>query len=214
MKKLHILYILIFVIHNLLYSQPISEKGIKFGLNLSNFNKPILTKTENKLGIIIGGFICLKISETVFIQPEIIYTSKGAIEKKLEVGFDLGQTVYADNRMTYNYLELPIILKLQLFKISETKFNILFGSNISYLLNTNWEIESNNKKFNDKFDVNDTTKKYDVGLIIGSDFSFNILNYNLLFEMRYTRGLLKFIDTQNPPDVKHEVFTFLLGLKL
>jgi hypothetical protein len=102
--------------------------GVKGGLNLSNFRVDEVADNNMKVGLNLGLFAKLPVSESFSIQPEILYSSKGS---KLKYdNFIQGEGEY---RFNLNYIEVPV---LGVFHIGEY-FNIHAGPYVAYLTSSN-----------------------------------------------------------------------------
>ena len=108
MKKNKIIYILGFLllaaIPSFSQEQNVTRVGFKGGLNFSNFRVDGIQDNNIKAGLNLGLFFKLPVSETVALQPELLYSSKGS---KLE--YDNPIQGDGEYRFNMNYLELPVM---------------------------------------------------------------------------------------------------------
>jgi len=154
----------------------VTRFGVKGGANFSNFRVDDLEDNNVKVGLNLGLFMKLPVSEAVAIQPELLYSSKGA--KLTYDNFVQGEGEY---RFNFNYLELPV---MGVFHIGDV-FNIQVGPYISYLTSANI------KNMDDDLDIQDIAdldegdfNRIDYGLAAGIGFDFN----GFIVGARYTHG--------------------------
>jgi hypothetical protein len=103
--------------------------GIKGGVNLTNLYVDDDVSDENmKVGFNAGFFAKLPVTRGFSIQPELLYSSKGA--KETYDNFILGEGEY---RFNLNYIELPVLAVFNLAK----NFNLHVGPYVSYLAGVN-----------------------------------------------------------------------------
>jgi len=102
--------------------------GIKGGLNLSNLYVDNASDEHVKVAGNIGLFAKLPIARGVSIQPELLYTSKGAKTTYNNVVQGSGEY-----RFNLNYVELPVLLVFNVVK----NFNIHAGGYAAYLTSAN-----------------------------------------------------------------------------
>ena len=185
MKKSRIIIASVFLLcmSQLSFSQSSSEEsklkiGIKGGANFSNLFTDNVDDNNVLTGFNAGLFAKLPITEGFAIQPELLYTTKGA-KLKYDNAFVNGTSTFR-----LNYIELPIFFVLNLTK----NFNIHAGAYAAYLVDgkatndskgTLFDIESNLK--------NEDYNKFDTGLSAGLGFDANKFG----FGARYNYGLQK-----------------------
>jgi hypothetical protein len=151
--------------------------GIKGGLNLTNLYVDNVSDEHMKAGFNAGLFAKLPVTQGFSIQPELLYSLKGA--KDRYDNFIQGSGEY---RFNLGYIELPVLTVVNLAK----NFNIHAGGYAAYLVSANvkdvhddgtiagaTELDANN--FN----------RWDFGLAGG--IGFDIENFTL--GARYNYGL-------------------------
>lgn len=155
-----------------------SAFGIKGGLSVSNLMAEN-TEDESLLpGYHAGVFVKAALTNHIAFQPEILFSTKGA---KLKYDNDvLGGTA----TFTLSYVELPILLKLNLTQ----NINVHAGPYVASLVKVN----INNDSSSDFFDFEDELDKddfetLDYGLVAGVGLDFEKIGLGL----RYDYGLMK-----------------------
>jgi len=174
----------------------ISGKGIKVGLNMANVtgDDADIAGMDKKslLGFAVGGFLTYNLMEIVAIQPEVLYTMKGA---KYE---DAGGT----ENFKLAYIEIPVLAKLMLATQSNIKPNFFAGPALGILLSA---------KAGDT-DVKDQTKSTDFGFILGAGLNFNMASGGAItLDARYNMGLTNINDSSDDAKSKNSVLSFLVG---
>jgi hypothetical protein len=154
--------------------QNVTRVGVKGGVNFSNFRVDDVGDNNIKAGLNLGLFAKMPVSESVAIQPELLYSSKGS---KIEYdNFIQGDGEY---RFNFNYLELPI---LGVFSLGD-HFNLQAGPYVAYLTSVNIKDMKEGGTIQGVKDLREKDfNRFDYGLAagIGADFSgFNAgIRYN------------------------------------
>lgn len=150
--------------------------GIKGGLNLTNMYVKDVSDENMKVGFNAGFFAKLPVTKGFSIQPELLYTSKGA--KETYNNFIEGKGEY---RFNLNYIELPV---LAVFNVAKN-FNIQAGPYVSYLAGANIKDLKDDGTINNITDLDaDNFNRFDWGVAggIGIDVS------NFTIGARYNYG--------------------------
>ena len=168
-----------------------SAAGIKFGLkggaNIANVNgnwNDALGDWKSTVGFCGGIFLELNFGRILTIQPEVLYTMKGA---------DTGE-----GKLKFDYLEIPVLLKLRIPTGSIHPFVFAgpaFGFNLKALIN-GVEISE--------------MPPAEYGAVIGGGLQ---LGRSIHLDVRYTMGLAKLeIPDIDTIDLKNGVLSATLGL--
>jgi hypothetical protein len=160
-----------------------NRTGIKGGLNVSNLYIDDVSDESLRPGFHIGVFTQLPISETFVIQPEVLYSTKGAratydtdvIDLEGEYSFNL------------NYVDVPV---LATFKLGESA-NIQVGPYVSYL--TNAGVSTDGDIVEGASDLGrDHFSTIDYGLSAGFELNFSAVTVGT----RYNYGLNQVADSE------------------
>ncbi len=150
--------------------------GVKGGLNLTNLYVDNVKDENVKVGGHFGFYAKLPISTGVSIQPELLYTNKGA--KETYSNFAQGSGEY---RFNLNYVELPVSLVFNIVK----NFNIHAGGYAAYLTSANVK-NVQNGDIQGVTDLNaDNFNRFDYGLVGG--LGVDVENFTI--GARYNYGL-------------------------
>ncbi len=183
---------------------PLFAEGITLGGKIGGNFTNIVTEdagadTNTKLGIIGGAFMCYNFTEIFAIQPELLFSMKGA-------------EVAPDSATKYNYLEIPLLLKVSLPTEGKIKPSIFAGPSFGLLLSAKDEFDE---------DVKECAKSYDIGIVAGIGIGYELDMGTFFIEGRYEVGLtsisdlsdeqLKLLKLTEQPDVKNSALSAMVG---
>lgn len=150
--------------------------GFKGGLNLSNLYTEDVDDENGLIGFNAGLFLELPISSSLSLQPELLYSVKGA-ELTYDNAFASGT-----GKFRLNYIEAPVLLRANL----TNNFNIHFGPYFAYLVDAKISNETDGGGFNFEEEIdNDDLNKFDYGLAVGLGIEFDSFGIGA----RYNYGL-------------------------
>ena len=181
--------------------------GIKGGLNLSGISGAddqlknqgnSETADVNKPGFHGGLVFKFGITEKFAIQPEVLFSQKGGKTTFKNTYVSNTGTVTAEghNITSYNYLEVPILLKLTLGD-GDFKYFINAGPSLGYLVGgqTKYKVtgvEETSKDINLEEETIGTYKvrnnRFDVGVAAGLGVSLDAGPGSVFLEARYVAG--------------------------
>ena len=175
--------------------------GFKGGLNFSNMYTDNVDDNNMLTGFNAGLYAKFPITNSVSIQPEISYTTKGA-ELTYNNAFANGTAQFK-----INYIEVPVLL---VFNLTDA-LNIHAGPYAAYMVSGKTTNDSNLFTSETRLDTNDF-KRFDAGLSGGVGVDLEIVN----FGVRYNYGLTKVFKEGSfaDPDAKNSVFNVYVGLRL
>lgn len=175
MKKLF-LSVLFFSVFALSGAQESNSFGIKAGANFTNLYTKDVDDQNILFGLNAGLVAVLPFSEFLAVQPEILFSGKGA-ELKYNNAFVEGKA-----KFRLNYIEVPVLLRVNL----TNNFSIQVGPYIAYLIDANIKNETNNELFDSEVNLDtDDFTKFDFGLSGGAEFEFSPVSIGV----RYNYGL-------------------------
>jgi hypothetical protein len=141
--------------------------GIKSGVNIAT-TKNLITFSSNRIGWYGGGFAALYFAKKYFIQPELLYSSKGN-GSHYQVG-DLKLIT------KFNYLNIPLLFG---YKI-DRRTSLVLGPEFGCLISSQLRLGDQNSDASNTY-----PKKFDLGLDIGLSYKFI---KNAQAEIRYNYG--------------------------
>jgi hypothetical protein len=191
----------VFAINGIQAQDRVASYGFKGGLNFSNLYTKNVDDNNVLTGFNAGLYAKFPITNSVAIQPEISYTTKGA-----ELIYN---NVFAQGtaKFNINYIEVPILLVMNVTE----NFNIHVGPYAAYMVSGKTSNDSNFGESQRELDTNDFNK-FDAGLAGGLGIDLDALN----FGVRYNYGLTK-IGKDNAffsSDAKNSVLSVYIGLRL
>ena len=187
-KTLFSTLIIVLVGFGTAYSQAGLRLGLKGGLNFANLDVDNLS-TSNRTGYHVGAFATVKLTK-IAIQPEIIFSSQGS---NVDLGSGFGEV-----KQQFNYVNIPILLKLYL----AAGLNLQLGPQFGFL--TSAEFDEN--------DIKDELKNSDISLALGAGWDLPIAG--LVVDARYNLGLNDVSDSAVFGDTKNRVFQLSLGIRI
>ncbi len=186
MKKI----ILVFSIICISFFAPAQVRfGVKAGYNLSTltYSGTIMLEGEkSKSGFNAGITASIPFSKSFSLVPELIYSSQGA-------SF---QNVYATGNLTYDYINIPVLLryKLAIGLFFET------GLQVGILLRANEKSNGNTT------DIMYKTYSPDYAWPMG--LGYEMPNKHFGIDLRYNLGLINILRSTSDVNVKNSVFQF------
>ncbi len=174
--------------------------GIKAGGNMAkptgaDADDPLAT-LKSRMGFTGGIFLAFNFGSVLTIQPEILYTMKGASYVALDDSYT--DKLYAD------YIEIPLLLKLRIPSPVIQPF-IFAGPAVGFKLSEKHERDG--VPFGDVL-----FKNNDYGAIFGAGVN---LGRSFMIDVRYSLGLQKVINTvegEVQPDFKNGVWAATIGI--
>jgi hypothetical protein len=163
--------------------------GLRAGLNFANFNDLDGEKPDSRTGLMVGGYLNFKVPMSpISIQPEVLYSQKGAEEA--------GTTIELD------YLEIPVLAKFS-FAPGPATPHVYFGPYVGFVLKS--EVSSGGASA----DIDNT--QTDFGGIVGAGLDLNLGVTELNAGVRYGFGLT---DAFDGGQGKNGVFSIVAGVAL
>lgn len=169
-----------------------------FGEEAKQMEQDLGAELKSKWGLCAGGFIQFNISKVLAIQPEFLYTMKGArMEEEV-----LGETV----KVAFNlsYLEFPVLVKLMIPTPGGVKPSLFVGPAIAFKLSAKMKMEALGQT--DEEDLSDDMENTEFGLIIGGGLDFG----KLTFDVRYNLGLTS-LSIYEDEEIKNGVISLKVG---
>lgn len=164
--------------------------GIKGGINFATFND--VDDVEYRPGLVAGAFLDLPIENSpISIQPEVLFAQYGSNIEDSDAYFEA------------DYVQFPVLFKVDFVSESATTPNIYFGPYLSF--NTGSEVKNDNIAIN----LEDETEPTDFGAVVGLGFDTE----HAQFGVRYTAGVTKVEDASFESDAKNGAFSVTLGIK-
>ena len=194
MKRLIIALALVALMSSTVFAEGLSL-GFKGGLNLANWTGDDID--ENKIKLCFGGgvFMNYPLTESISLQPELLFMMKGtkADDDDIDAGY----------RMTY--IDIPILAKFAV--PTEGAFTPCFFAGPFIALNLSAEMYMEDEDM----DIKDDIKSTDFGLMFGGGFDYAMGEGYLTFDARYALGLTDFVDVEEDVNIKNTGIMFMVG---
>lgn len=183
-----------------------SEAGIQFGIrgggNASKLTGADIQNLEGtikyKVGLVGGIFFAINIGKIITIEPEFLYTMKGA-QEQVTAG-DYTEKLYGD------YLEIPVLLKLRI-PTPGIQPAIFAGPSVGFKLKEKLQRNGQDVPLQEKILENN-----DYGAIFGAGLDFG---RHFMIDVRYSLGLKKVLSAAQGTtalDVKNGVWSATVGI--
>jgi hypothetical protein len=177
--------------------EPRVEFGIRAGLNLASVNGDDVSfdnvSPENRVAFSGGLFAGIRVTPNFLIQPEVLYTQKGA---RYEAAGE-------EAEIKLDYVEVPVLLKGR-FGSGGVKPSVFVGPAVAFKVSGKTEFQGEEE------DVEDV-KSADFGIVFGAGLDLAVGSGAFTIDARYTLGLTTIADSPDPDDVKNGVWTFSVG---
>ena len=184
---LTVAFVLIFAMSASAFEPGLAGYGLKFGMNMANFSGKDAKAEEGeskkmKLGFAAGGFVTYSITEMFAVQPEVLYTMKGA-KYEWEGGSWTAK---------YDYLEIPVLAKVSIPTQGNIGPHLFIGPALGILLSAKdkTEIEGEDPfELAGEEDAKDWTKSTDFGLVFGAGVDIGMPHSAITIDGRWELGL-------------------------
>jgi hypothetical protein len=170
--------------------------GVKAGLNLANVTGDDVDDSDMRMSLHLGGYLNYAFSESLSIQPELLYSSMGAKSSYDDFGVDIEETT------KLNYISVPVMVVYSFGNI-----NVQAGPQIGFLASAKSKVEVDGDS--EEEDIKDFFKGTDFGFNLGLGANFGKLNASA----RYCLGLSNIVDADEA-DVKNAVIQISVGYRL
>lgn len=171
--------------------------GIKAGMNIANMNVEGL---QSRIGFCGGGFASIEVGDIIVIQPEALYTQKGAKWER----------VYEPPGITtlkLDYVDIPLLFRFMLPVKGAVKPNLFVGYYFAINVNATYRIDVNGAS--EERDFGEYYKDTDFGMVLGGGVDFLLKKGKIVLDGRYALGLIT--TSELGLDEKNRVISFMLG---
>ncbi len=169
-----------------------TQFGLRAGLNTVNFVNSEIFDFDARLRFVGGAFARLPVSAAFAVQPEVLYSQKGA-----RISGAGGQP---DIDYSIDYLEVPVLARVALPLSRLLDVGVVLGPAVGIPLRDDIEIENVEV-------MESLNTRTDVGLKLGADVGAG----PFAVDLRYTFGLINPLAEPDPPamqgfDVRNGAF--------
>jgi len=179
--------------------------GPKVGLNYSNLTGDVSDEAGYKLGFAGGAFFAYTFSDWFTLQPEVLYSQKGAKATEERLGEERTETISLD------YVEIPVLAVLTIPTQSRLTPKVFVGPAFGFLLSAEDKREVDGEERGSE-DIKDALKDYDIGVVLGAGLDVKVGPGAITADVRYNFGVTNIVDDEDDNDtVRNGVFSFMVG---
>jgi hypothetical protein len=200
---------------------PKTYLGVKAGIDMANLTGSDVDNTDMKIGFTGGAMGHVHFNEMFSVQIEALYAMKGAKADVME-DIDVGGTIYSfdgEEKLKLNYLEIPVLLRLDVPNKAKVDPFFYAGPAISFLLSAKDQLTGTATPagggsavdIDEEVDIKDMVKSTDFGIIFGAGLGYEVGTGHLVLDARYNLGMSKIDDTEDEANVKNGVISIMVG---
>lgn len=177
---------------------PPRRVGITLGINSSTLGGSDAQDAKRRTGIMAGVLLVAPVTPVFAIQPELLYTMKGA---KFNDGGATGT-------LKMNYIEIPVLARFDVPSSGGVKPFFYVGPSISFKLSCDvtaeFQGQSESASCDDQTVGETNVKSVDYGAVVGAGLAFDVSGKAFTLGARYDHSLAKVSDNS---DIKHRVIS-------
>lgn len=188
--------------------------GLRGGLNMTDFGGKRIVDSDFRTGLTLGVFASVPLGAGLSVQPEVVYSQRGARSAAYDYhdipadGDAPPIGVYLGEKSRHDYLEVPVLLKLDPSPAGDLVRPVFFaGPSLGFLLGAREVHDTDYEEY-----LNST----DFGVVFGAGVEFGRLS----FDARYDLGLTAIARDYDGSfghvagDIENRAFTVTAGLRL
>ena len=182
---------------------PPARIGVTLGVNSSTLSGDNDGETSRRTGVIGGAFAVIPTTPVFSVQPELLFTMKGA--KTSEQGIT--------GTLKLNYLEIPVLGRFDISAGSGVKPFVYAGPAISFNLSCTAQVSGSGINISgdcEDEDTGESVKKVDYSGVIGGGLKFDVSGRAFAIGARYTHGFASIGDNG---DAKNRTLSLLASLE-
>jgi hypothetical protein len=181
-------------------AQEISS-GVKAGVNFATLKFDGLSfdaNFDNRTGLVAGAFLVVPVSPQFAIQPEALFSMKGATMRDGEL----------ESTINLSFLDLPVLARFSSPSTTGTSLHVFAGPSFNFRLSAKTRTEFNGES--SEADFSDEVERFELALVLGGGVEFG----RLLIDGRYAWGLSNLNkDRQDDVEIKGRVFSVMAGVR-
>lgn len=179
----------------------IAGQGLKFGLSIADMKgagvEPGLIP---QAGIAAGAFLTLPLTGAFSVQPEILFTQKGA-------EFESGANPYEYH---YSYIEVPVLCRLTIAgQGAAFRPNVYAGPFVAFKVGAKLETYLDPGQEESREENLPSARWIDAGYVVGVGADMILGPGRILLDIRYGRSLLSAVTTG--AEVMHSLIYIFVG---
>ena len=172
--------------------------GVTGGVNIAKVAGDDVDGWDSRTAPFFGGFLEFPITPLMSIQPELLYTMKGATSTD-EEGCDVTAKL--------DYIEIPVLLRVNIPMEGSIKPFVVAGPGLGFNSTAKFECDGEEEDIED-------IKSMDFGLIFGGGVGIPVGegSYMISLFARYELGLTTIDDSEYDEDVKNRAISIGAGV--
>ena len=190
--------------------------GLVGGVNLGQFigdNSDALEfygggEKKFRFGVAIGVFAHLGIGNNFAIEPQVLYSQKGAKYGDLAPSWD-DQLV-----LKLDYVEAPLFFRVYVYSSQSIKVNIFGGGYFGYLVRSKYKYSE--VGYEEEGDLEDILvvpmEEIDYGPVFGAGMAFPAQAVIYRLDVKYSLGLAKLFYIPPDDDIRNGVISILFSI--
>jgi hypothetical protein len=177
--------------------------GVKGGLNLAtvSFDPELPLDYGLRLGIVAGAFVSLPLGSRLAVQPEALFSQKGAAVDDNGV----------DATLRLDYVEIPVLLKYSLSAARTpggTSVFVFGGPAVAFKIRAEASATFGEETIDD--DIDEDIEDMDLGIAFGAGVAFG----RVMIDGRYTLGLSNIsTDEEEGGKARNRTLSVLAGFR-
>ncbi|MEM1041030.1 MAG: outer membrane beta-barrel protein [Bacteroidota bacterium] len=183
--------------------------GIRLGISTATLTGDFasVNGAERRTGFAAGIYGAVPLRYGIIVQPEILYMQKGFRPT------DPMQVGSAEPVVELTYIEMPLLFKYPLY-VGALRIDPYVGPFAGFELAERVRIDEVGEGASER--ASDLVSP-DLGFVVGSDFNFTLETLDLVFGVRFSRGLRNILEPDaalrgNSTDVFTRTTSLLVGL--
>ena len=208
----NVLLFCVFLLVPSVFAQPSYDMvfGLKFGMNFATFGGNDGNSFRYATGMNIGGMIRKPVTDIMFLQADLILSEKGALDNQDVYREQGDDTVNVEIVWSLNYFEIPVIVGFDFLNNTNSSVHpILYGGAFAGV-KTSSKLRGDYEDITTELEYQDA-KSLDYGYVIGGSIDFEINDSRLTLDVRFTKSLITFDESEQNWDFKNKVITASIG---
>lgn len=194
-------WIIMPVVIGLMVANVDAQTGVTGGVNISNLNGIGSATTRN--GVIAGVFTEYGIVPGLALQPEVLFSVKGASSSNQSVAGPVPAVGNPVPRydLTLDYVEVPVLLKLMVLDIPILPANVDVYAGPDFAFNVASNEKTSYAGVTTTTDETKNIRPFDFNIAVGGGPNLDLGSMTVGAEVRYTFGTSPVLKNQNVTNV-------------
>ncbi len=175
--------------------------GVRGGVNLADVALDAdgaAPSFDSRIGLVAGAFVTLPITSWIELQPEVLYSGKGARLEQEGI----------ESKLVLDYLEVPVLARVSGNAFGTTRYYVVAGPTAGFRMRAKTRTEFSGAT--EELDISEDVERFDFGIAAGGGLQFG----SLLVDARYTFGLTDIDkDTTDSVTIKNRVLSLTAGIR-